>query len=254
MSMLFTGTGVMAAAAVVSVLGFLLVSRYVPDRWLVADSNGAGALYATIGMVYAILIAIAAIAVWEPHTDAGQSTDREAADMVEAYRSAGQLADPDRTDIQALITRYTHEVVDREWSALSETRAADPRTAATFEELRVRVEKVEPVGDRQQTYFQQLLGRVNDAADARRTRVASADEGMPEPLWPILILGGLVTVGFLYMFGLERTFPNGLMMATLGAMVALMLFVLYQVEFPFSHGMAVQPGAFEDAQRQLGRT
>ncbi|MGY0231832.1 bestrophin-like domain [Longispora urticae] len=254
MSMLLTGTGVMAAAAVLSVLGFLLVSRYVPARWVVADSNGAGALYATIGMVYAILIAIAAIAVWEPHTDAGASTDREAADMVEAYRSAGQLAEPDRTDIQALITRYTHEVVNREWDSLRDGRAADPRTAATFEALRVRVEKVEPVGERQQTYFQQLLGRVNDAADARRTRVAAADEGMPEPLWPILILGGLVTVGFLWMFGMERTFPNGLMMAVLGGMVALMLFVLYQVEYPFSHGMAVEPGAFEEAQRQLGQT
>jgi len=76
MSALFIGAVVMLCAAIVSTLGFLLISKHVPERWLVADGDAASALYATIGMVYAILIAIAAIAVWEPHDDAARPPGR----------------------------------------------------------------------------------------------------------------------------------------------------------------------------------
>jgi hypothetical protein len=70
---------------------------------------------------------------------------------------------------------------------------------------------------------------------------------MPGVLWPILLLGGIISVIFLYLFGLDRTFPNGLMMAVVGGMIALLLLVIYQVEFPFSRAFAIGPDSLEAA-------
>ncbi|MGH3433991.1 MAG: DUF4239 domain-containing protein [Thermocrispum sp.] len=251
MSMLATGLIVVLGAAAASAGGFLLISKFVPDRWLVADGDAASALYAAIGMAYAILIAIAAIAVWEPHSAADAASSEEPAQLLEAHRAAQALPSQDRTEIQALITRYTAEVVRDEWPVLRADKEANPSTADTFERLRDRVDALDPDTARQQAATDDLSDAARGAADARRARVAAATANVPQPLWPVLALGGMVSIGFLYLFGLERTFPNGLMMATVGGMIAVVLFVIYEMEYPYSRGMAIQPDAFRAALTEL---
>ena len=243
---------VILGCATLAVVGFLFLSRFVPDRWLIADADAAGALYATIGMVYAILVALAAIAVWEPRAAAADSTEREATDLIEAYWSARALETPDRLKVQQLITTYTEEVIDGEWRILSRERAPSSRAQNLLNQLRSTAEAIEPETDRQVAAHDQVLARIADAADARRARIGAASEGMPYPLWPILIFGGVISIAFLYLFGLQRTFPNGLMMFTVGGMVALLLVVIYQLEYPFSRGLSIGPEAFQDALIQLG--
>ncbi len=247
MNVIFAATLIVLAAAALSVAGFLTVSRYVPQRWLVADGDAASALYATIGMVYAILIAIAAIAVWEPRTGAAQSTDLEAASLTEAYWSANALAPDDRREVQQLLVRYLSTASGSEWASLRVRQSATVEAEQLFVQLRRRTDSVEPQTDRQVAASQQLSAQISAAAGARRARLAAATEGMPGLLWPILLLGGAISIVFLYMFGLERTFPNGLMMAVVGGMIALLLFVIYQVEFPFSRAFAVGPESLRAA-------
>ena len=91
---MFPSVLMILGCATLSVVGFLFLSRFVPERWIVADTDAAGALYATIGMVYAILVALAAIAVWEPRAAAAENTEREATDLIEAYWSARALDTP----------------------------------------------------------------------------------------------------------------------------------------------------------------
>ncbi len=228
------------AAAFGSLIGFLVISWIVPERWLVADADAARAVSATIGMVYAILVALAAIAVWEPRSAAIRSAEREATDLVEAHWAARALAPPDRVEIEGLIVGYAREVATVEFDSLRREQAPSRKADLLLNRLRAKVESVRPP-------IEELTKRVNDLADARQARISVADDGIPYPLWPILIGGAVVSVAFLYLFGLARTFPNALMMFVVGGMIGLMLAVLYQFEFPFSRGMAVGPDAFEDA-------
>jgi hypothetical protein len=43
------------------------------------------------------------------------------------------------------------------------------------------------------------------------------------------------------------TFPNAVMLGIVGGMLALMVFVIYQVEFPYSRGFAVAPSSLQTA-------
>lgn len=249
---MFPSVLMILGCATLSVVGFLFLSRFVPERWIVADTDAAGALYATIGMVYAILVALAAIAVWEPRAAAAENTEREATDLIEAYWSARALDTPDRTVVQRLIMGYTEEVINGEWRSLAKERAPSADAQELLTRLRSAAEAIEPATDRQVAAHDQLLARIADAADARRARIGAASDGMPYPLWPILVFGGIISIAFLYLFGLQRTFPNGLMMFTVGGMVALLLVVIYQLEYPFSRGLSIGPDAFQDALIQLG--
>ena len=96
-----------------------------------------------------------------------------------------------------------------------------------------------------QMIYEQGLESVHDLADARRTRLVEAEEGIPTVLWVVLVVGGIVTIGFTYLFGLENTRVHRLMVGALAGVIALALFTIGALEYPFSGGARVDPGAFE---------
>ena len=54
-----------------------------------------------------------------------------------------------------------------------------------------------------------------------------------------------MTISFTYLFGLENTWAHRLMVASLAAVITLVLFTIASLEQPFYGGTHVSPGAFE---------
>ena len=75
-------------------------------------------------------------------------------------------------------------------------------------------------------------------------RLVAAEEGIPGVLWAVLVFG-VVAVGFTYLFGLQNTWAHRLMVMSLTAVIALVLFTIGVIEYPFSGGARVDAGAFE---------
>ena len=75
--------------------------------------------------------------------------------------------------------------------------------------------------------------------------MVQAEEGIPGILWAVLVFGAVVVVGFTYLFGLQNTWAHRLMVISLTAVIALVLFTIGAMEYPFSGGARVDPGAFE---------
>jgi hypothetical protein len=84
-----------------------------------------------------------------------------------------------------------------------------------------------------------------DLNDARRDRLVDAEEGLPAFLWVVLLLGGVIVVGFTYLFGLDNTLVHTLMVGALAAVIALSLFTVGALDYPFGSGVRVGPEAFE---------
>jgi hypothetical protein len=93
--------------------------------------------------------------------------------------------------------------------------------------------------------FEQGLERINELADARRARMVEAEEGVPAVLWAVLVFGGVITVGFTYLFGLENTWSHRLMVAAVAGLIGLVLFTIGTLEYPFYGGTRIGPEAFE---------
>ena len=72
-----------------------------------------------------------------------------------------------------------------------------------------------------------------------------ADHGLPAILWIILIIGGVVVIGFTYLFGLDSTVTHLLMVAALALVIALVLFTVAELDFPFRGGIRIGPEAME---------
>jgi hypothetical protein len=114
-----------------------------------------------------------------------------------------------------------------------------------IDDIRATLQGYEPHTGAEQELYAEGLDQVQRLADARRTRLVQAEEGMPAVLWVVLIAAGIVVVGFAYLFGLENTGAQALMVVSLAGVIALVLFTIGALEHPFSGGARIGPEAFE---------
>ncbi len=238
------GVLVVVACVLVAVGLLTLVNRLVPTGLREEHNDVAGFIYAVVGVVYAVLLAFVVIAVWEDYEAARDTTVREADELAEIFFVAHQLPEPERSRLQELSRSYARVVVEEEWALMAEGRAS-PRAWETLDEIRGTVQGFDPRTEAGEVLYGEELDRVNALADARRERLLDAEVGLPAILWVVLVVGGLITVGFTYLFGLRSNVAHTLMVATLTAVLAMVLFAIGALEYPFSGTVRLQPLTFE---------
>ena len=232
------------AVMLVAVVGLRAVQRTVPASLRREHNDVAGFIYAVVGVVYAVLLALVVIAVWEEHETAKATVGSEANELAEVFWLAHRFPEPQGHRLQELARSYARVVVEEEW-ALMERGRSSPRAWALLDEMRLSVQDLGVRTPADQVLFEQGLDRVRGLADARRVRLVEAEEGIPAVLWAVLGFGGIVTVGFTYLFGLENTWSHRLMVAAVSGLIALVLFTIGNLEYPFSGGTRIGPEAFE---------
>ena len=164
--------------------------------------------------------------------------------MADVYWHSDDFSDLERQEVQQLTQSYAQVVIDEEWP-LMEQGQASLHAAAIAHEMRSTIYDFEPSNAAEQVLYEQGLERVHELVDERRLRLLEAREGMPDILWGVLLVGGIIVVGFTYLFGLENTRSHTLMIAALAAIIALVLFTIYALNHPFTGITRIKPDAFE---------
>ena len=233
------------AVMLVAVAGLWAVQRLVPAERRLEHNDVAGFIYAVVGVIYAVLLALVVIAVWEEHEAAGATVREEASALAEVFWLARRLPQPDGPRLKELARSYASVVAEEEWETMAQGEGSSPQAWALMDEMRLVVQELEVDSLSDQVLFEQRLERVDELADARRARMVEAEEGVPAVLWAVLVLGGIVTVGFTYLFGLENTWSHRLMVAAVAGLIGMVLFTIGTLEYPFSGGTRIGPEAFE---------
>ena len=229
-----------------AVAGLLLVQRLVPPTLRQEHNDVAGFIYAVIGVLYAVLLAFVVIVVWQQFEATREAAQVEANELAAVYLLANRFPEPERVRVQELARSYARTVVEDEWPMMAEGEAS-PKAWALLDELRLTVQSMDPGTGAEQVLFDQGLTRVHEISDARRTRLLDANEDIPSILWAVLVVGGIITVTFTYLFGLKSNWAHALMVAALAMVVAGMLFTIVSLDHPFAGGTYIPPDALEAA-------
>ena len=239
-----TGLLIVAVALLIAVGGLVLVLRLVPTERRQRHNDVAGFIYAVLGVTYAVLLGLVLIAVWDDWEAAASTATDEANELAGIFWIAHSLPQPEGRHIQELARSYAQVVVNEEWPLMAQGKAS-PKAWATLDQMRGTIQQLNPTTDAQQVLYKQALERMNDLASARRERLVDAREGIPTILWAVLIVGGVITVGFTYLFGLENTTVHLLMVAALALTISLTLFTVAALDYPFKGDVHIPPTAFE---------
>jgi hypothetical protein len=143
--------------------------------------------------------------------------------------------------------------VEEEWP-LMECGETSERADEVLRDLRLSLQSVDASTSAGQVLYDQGLTRIHQVSDARRLRLLEVDEGLPRILWVVLLGGGVVTVGFTHLFGLNNNWAHALMVAALTLVVCGILFTIGALEYPFAGQAKIAPYAFEEVLRSFDRT
>jgi hypothetical protein len=245
-----TGLLIVAVAVVVAVGGLVLVQRLVPTERRKQHNDVAGFIYAVLGVAYAVLLGLMLIAVWEKWNAADTLTTDEANELAGIFYWAHALPQPEGRHVQELVRSYDRVVIEEEWPLMAQGRSS-PQAWATLDELRGTILGLNPPkGAKQMGYdqmrYDEMLEQLHDLGNARRERLLAAEQGLPPILWVVLILGGVITVGFTYLFGLENTLVHLIMVGSLALVISMSLFTVAALDYPFRGDIHIHPTAYEN--------
>ena len=129
-----------------------------------------------------------------------------------------------------------------------------PRADSLLRQLRLKLLEFDPRTRGEQVLYERGLTQLHDAVDARRSRLLEVREGIPHLLWVVLVIGGVITVSFTYLFGLKSNVAHALMVAALTLLICAILFTIGEFNNPFSGIVGIRPDAFREVLRSFGGT
>jgi uncharacterized membrane protein len=243
-----TGLVIIAVVMIIAVGGLVLVQRLYSIESRKQHNDVAGFIYAVLGVAYAVLLGLMLIAVWEKWNAAEDITTDEANELAGIFWFAHTLPQPEGRHIQELVRSYAEVVVEEEWPLMAQGKSS-PEAWATLDELRATILGLNPPPAQQTGYdqmrYNQMLEQLHSLGDARRERLLVAEQGLPVILWIVLILGGVITVGFTYLFGLQNTLVHVLMVAALALIISISLFTVSALDYPFQGDIRIHPAPYE---------
>ncbi|MGH7790568.1 MAG: DUF4239 domain-containing protein, partial [Candidatus Binatia bacterium] len=188
-------------------------------------------------------LAFVLVASWERFEHARATTEAEANALGDLYRQAGELVDAERAVLQGDITAYLVSIVDLEWPAM-QRNALSPRSQELYVTIWHLVLTQTTDTDKRVALFQAMVQTLDDFSDARRDRLLYMHNGLPPVIWYFLLVFGSITVAFTYFFGMPRALPQAIITTVLAGTIACTLFIIFQMQTPFTGVVRVPDRAF----------
>ena len=233
LALLMIGLSVLA-----TLVGARLFSSVMADP---TENSAVTALHASVSTIYTVLLAFVVVIVWQQFTDADSQVVTEATRLSNILRDSQVMEPDDRASMQRAIGDYIRLTSTREWASMSDGRGADPEASAAYQRIWDVAYSFQPQGFVQESFYQEMLVRMNELGAARRTRLLSAQASVPQLLWLLLIVGaGVVTVLSYYLpHGPEK--GSKFALASTSSVIALTLFLIFVMDHPYTGNLSVHP-------------
>ena len=149
-----------------------------------------------------------------------------------------------RDDLQ----QYVTTVVNQEWQLQREGKTPD-QGWAPLRKLHSSIVTIEPTTRGQEVIQAELLKVLNELYSARASRLSAVQGHIPDVVWWIILFGGLITVGFTYLFGFHDFRTHVVMTMTVAASLALVVVLIVALDWPFRGEVSISPDAYTKTQK-----
>ena len=239
MSLFLSGLPLWAAIILIVVLptvaaiaGLIFSRRWLNLEHLSTNNEIAGFKFATVGVIYSVLVAFAVIVVWEKFNEAETVVVREAGAVATLYQLAAG-PEPGLIATRAALGNYVRLAIDRDWPAMAtekESREASQALVALY----AAALQLGADGARHPAILAEMLRQIDTITQARRTRLHLATGIVPGIVWLALTCGAVLTVGFTYFFGTQNLRAQVMMTGILSVLVFMGLLVIVSIDHPFT--------------------
>ncbi len=237
---------IIAGSVAAALVFVLLISRLTLAPTRKESNDFTGAVVTVIGTTYAVILAFMLWGVWSLYQGAQANEEEEANDLVNLYRLANQLPEPEKGQIQSVAAQYAHFMLDSEWPALAKGELP-PQGGLMIDKLWQMMTQIDGKSPAQALIVAELLTDLRALTEHRQVRIMESREALPGILWTILIAGGIITVSMACFFGVTNIGFHILQVVVLAFLISLVLVAILEIDQPYQGGQVVSPDGFRYA-------
>ncbi len=239
--------------AVIASLLFMAALNWVwPRENRYEHTDQIGWQLSVLGTTYAVILGFMLFAVWSSFGAAEENADFEANCLVNVYRLASGLPEPQRSRLQEQARHYADVVLQQDWPDM--VAAKLPNASVYVEaEMWQTVMSVKSASATESTAEDHVITELSSLTEHRRTRLLQSESRLPTVLWLVLIVGGCLTVASACLFGSRNTLLHTLQVFAFSLLIALGLIAIADIHRPFQGSVHVSSYPFVRSQQNMQR-
>jgi hypothetical protein len=227
----------------ISITGLLIIRKFYPHYKCKLHNDIAGFIFATLGVIYAVLLAFTVVVTWQDFDKAQDVTANEANGIAALYLDSIPFPVEFRAELKNELANYVKAIINEEWQTM-----ARGQSSANVQKIQERLWELysgyQPKNETQKIFFAESVKKLNQAAEMRRQRMVYASSGINPLLYFVLFAGSFITIAFTMLFGTENVIPHLIMVSLLAAMIAITLFTVIALDYPFTGDISITPDVF----------
>ena len=224
--------------------GPVLVRRCTSLEKLRANNEVAGFKFATVGVLYAVLLAFAVIVVWEKFSLAEADVAQEAGAAATIYSLSEGIGSEPGAALRGAVTQYLEAAINEDWPDMERGRA-NPNVTRSLEDVYHTLLGYHPDDARGTALLTEILHQMDVVSEARHSRLVMASGVMPGIVWLVLLVGAILTVGFTFFFGTENLRAQVMMTGALSLLIFSGLLIIVAIDHPFAGTVKVSSEALD---------
>ncbi|MEY2492655.1 MAG: hypothetical protein QOH24_1606 [Verrucomicrobiota bacterium] len=235
---------VAAVTTTLAVAGLHLVRRKYPAEVLKENHEVAAIIFNAFGLLYGVVVAFVVFVTWSGYDDATKELQLEASDTVDIFYSAKAFPQPASSIIQQELMEYARIVYNDEINKMSAGQVSI-YSGGPLRKLLALVNGMDEKSIPNRELYLESLRRLNNLAEHRRLRIFAGNNTIPPTVWLVLLVGGLITILYTYLFGTRNIKAQYLMISALTVTISWILLLIYILDHPFTGAsrVSIQPMA-----------
>ncbi len=239
----------LALLAAVALIAFL--DRAWPSRSRKLVNDVTGWQLGVLGTTYAVILGFMLYTVWTDFRAAEIDVNLEATSLVNIYRLAAALPEPERTTMQRLTLRYADAMLQQEWPAMVLGQGSNAG-GLIAKQMWTTILTTRTQNSLEQNSVDHLTSEASNLMDRRNLRQEQAQSRLPSVLWVLLIVGAILTVSSTCLLGNERRWLHYCQVLAVTFVVTVALAAIGDIARPFGGSVSVPRTDFERARVTMG--
>jgi hypothetical protein len=224
--------------------------RFTEKEGRAENNESAGQVFTIVGGLHAVLIAFVLIGLFDAVGAAKDTSYQEANSLVAVVWAGDELPAPTSSQIRTLASTYANQVIGTEWPQMSAGKPVSTAAWHTLTELQDTIAHAKTTSTWQDSRRAEASNQLLTLYQTRQQRLNDAGAGVSAVIWFALAIGSLLSLGLPLLFGGPKVRAHVIIVSTLAATLAVLLFAIYQLQNPFGGGASIGPDALQSA---LGR-
>jgi hypothetical protein len=228
-----------------SLISLWIVRRFCKTLLFTGHTEFGQIFSSAIGVVFALILAFVAVAVWQNYEKVDDDVFREANSLHNSYRYLEAYPEPIRAQARDLIRQYVQIVIRDEWPKLAQARQ-DDNAHQLLNRIKALILTFNPGNNGELVLHQETMRQLSEYSGLRHNRIIGGRNNLGPPIWVTLIGGTILYLLFLCFLDIPEEGHHAVMIASLAAFLGLVYFLLVTYNYPFTEPAAVSSASFKD--------